>query len=154
MRRFRYCGGWPSDVCQGYSVSPGNVWLKPGVCKRNQRAYLLSAPGFSPYRSGQDHADRSLRPLPVSPRLLKLTRTGACRTTTEDNGCAQENSVFLRLEASGHAFSRAYSRADQSAIGYFPATSSCVNRPLICRQIRSLFTFCSSSGNSFSAKFW
>jgi len=34
------------------------------VGKHNQRAYLLSAPRFSPYRSGQDHADRSLHAFP------------------------------------------------------------------------------------------
>jgi phospholipase C len=38
--------------------------------KRNQRADLLSAPRFSPYRSGQDHADRSLRPLALSSALV------------------------------------------------------------------------------------
>ncbi len=36
------------------------------VGKHNQRPYLVSAPRFSPYRSGQDHADRSLRPLALS----------------------------------------------------------------------------------------
>src|SRR5258708_12205871 len=37
------------------------------VGKHNERAYLLSAPRFSPYRSWQDHGDRSLPPLPPSP---------------------------------------------------------------------------------------
>jgi len=61
------------------SESVGNVWLKPRVGKHNERAYLLSAPRFSPYRNGQDQADRSLRAFPVSPRFLKLTRMGSCR---------------------------------------------------------------------------
>jgi hypothetical protein len=33
------------------------------VGKQNERADLLSAPRFSPYRNGKDHADRPLRPL-------------------------------------------------------------------------------------------
>jgi hypothetical protein len=57
------------------------------VGKHNERAYLLSAPRFSPYRSPQDHGGRSLRPLPVSPRLLKLTRLGSCRCVSVDQDC-------------------------------------------------------------------
>ena len=50
------------------------------IGKHSEKAYLLSAPRFSPYRSGQitpiDHFVHS----PVSPcRLVKLTRMGGCR---------------------------------------------------------------------------
>jgi hypothetical protein len=51
--------------------------------KHNERAYLLSAPRFSPYRRGQDRADRfHLRPLAFArvASLLKLTRVGSRRT--------------------------------------------------------------------------
>src|SRR5260221_4590893 len=41
-----------------------------GVGKPNERAYLLSPPRFSPYRSGQGHGGRSLSPPPLCPCTL------------------------------------------------------------------------------------
>jgi len=95
------------------------------VGKHNERAYLLSVPrppsqatarpnredvhisecgrdeafrvvGFSPDRSGQDHANRSLRPFPVSPRLLKLTRMGRRRTAYRKRRKEELTATFVR----------------------------------------------------------
>jgi hypothetical protein len=51
--------------------------------KRNRRADQPKAPRFSPYRwwaRSCRQIPSSTRPLPVSPRILKLTRMGGCRT--------------------------------------------------------------------------
>src|SRR5882724_2318426 len=51
------------------------------IGKHNEEAYLLSAPRFSPCRSGQITPTEPFVHSPF-PRLLKLTRMGVCRTTS------------------------------------------------------------------------
>jgi hypothetical protein len=59
-----------SDKTEGTLIGGQRMAQTRRMGKRNRRAYLLSAPRFSPYRSGQTHADRSLRPFPVSPHYV------------------------------------------------------------------------------------
>jgi hypothetical protein len=88
---------YPIEPCTDTLITSGQrVAQTRRVGKHNERAYLLSAPRFSPYRSGQDHPDRSLRPLALSTcRLaIKLTRMGGCRTATAPDYYCNSRDAF------------------------------------------------------------